>query len=55
MRPNQRSLLCSPRGSGASAPARCVTVASHAHAMGAIDFDNLQRGRRHSGLTALTN
>jgi NAD(P)-dependent dehydrogenase (short-subunit alcohol dehydrogenase family) len=35
-----------------SAPARVVTVASHAHAMGRIDFDDLQGERSYSGATA---
>jgi NAD(P)-dependent dehydrogenase (short-subunit alcohol dehydrogenase family) len=35
-----------------SAPARVVTVASNAHAMGRIDFDNLQGERSYSGSRA---
>ena len=35
-----------------SAPARVVTVASHAHAMGRIDFDDLQGERSYSGARA---
>jgi retinol dehydrogenase 14 len=35
-----------------SAPARVVTVSSHAHAMGRIDFDDLQGGRSYSGARA---
>ncbi len=35
-----------------SAPARVVTVASHAHAQGRIDFDDLQGERSWSGATA---
>ncbi len=35
-----------------SAPARVVTVASHAHAMGEIDFDDLQGERSYSGARA---
>jgi NAD(P)-dependent dehydrogenase (short-subunit alcohol dehydrogenase family) len=36
----------------ASAPARVVTVASHAHTMGRIDFDDLQGARSYSGARA---
>ncbi|EWT01613.1 short-chain dehydrogenase [Intrasporangium oryzae NRRL B-24470] len=36
----------------ASAPARVVTVSSGAHAMGRIDFDDLQGERRYSGQRA---
>jgi retinol dehydrogenase 14 len=36
----------------ASAPARVVTVSSGAHAMGAINFDDLQGERRYSGQQA---
>ena len=36
-----------------SAPARVVTVASHAQAMGRIDFDDLQGERSYSGATGL--
>ena len=35
-----------------SAPARVVTVASHAHAQGRIDFDDLQGERSYSGARA---
>ena len=35
-----------------SAPARVVTVASNAHSMGQIDFDDLQGERSYSGATA---
>jgi retinol dehydrogenase 14 len=35
-----------------SAPARVVTVSSHAHAMGCIDFDDLQGERSYSGARA---
>jgi retinol dehydrogenase 14 len=35
-----------------SAPARVVTVASHAHTMGRIDFDDLQGARSYSGARA---
>jgi NAD(P)-dependent dehydrogenase (short-subunit alcohol dehydrogenase family) len=35
-----------------SAPARLVTVASNAHSMGRIDFDDLQGERAYSGATA---
>jgi NAD(P)-dependent dehydrogenase (short-subunit alcohol dehydrogenase family) len=35
-----------------SAPSRVVTVASNAHAMGRIDFDNLQGERSYSGSRA---
>jgi len=35
-----------------SAPARVVTVASNAHSMGRIDFDDLQGERSYSGATA---
>ncbi len=35
-----------------SAPARVVTVASHAQAMGRIDFDDLQGARSYSGARA---
>jgi NAD(P)-dependent dehydrogenase (short-subunit alcohol dehydrogenase family) len=35
-----------------SAPARVVTVASHAHTTGRIDFDDLQGARSYSGATA---
>ncbi|HJR37014.1 MAG TPA: SDR family oxidoreductase [Nocardioidaceae bacterium] len=35
-----------------SAPARVVTVASHAHSTGRIDFDDLQGARSYSGATA---
>jgi retinol dehydrogenase 14 len=35
-----------------SAPARVVTVASHAHRMGRIDFDDLQGTRAYSGARA---
>ena len=35
-----------------SAPARVVTVASHAHAQGRIDFDDLQGERSYSGAQA---
>jgi NAD(P)-dependent dehydrogenase (short-subunit alcohol dehydrogenase family) len=35
-----------------SAPARVVTVASHAHTMGRIDFDDLQGARFYSGSRA---
>jgi retinol dehydrogenase 14 len=35
-----------------SAPARVVTVASHAHALGRIDFDDLQGAGSYSGATA---
>jgi len=35
-----------------SAPARVVTVASHAHEHGRIDFDDLQGGRSYSGARA---
>ncbi len=35
-----------------SAPARVVTVASHAQAMGRIDFDDLQGGRSYAGARA---
>jgi NAD(P)-dependent dehydrogenase (short-subunit alcohol dehydrogenase family) len=35
-----------------SAPARIVTVASHAHRMGRIDFDDLQGARSYSGSRA---
>jgi NAD(P)-dependent dehydrogenase (short-subunit alcohol dehydrogenase family) len=35
-----------------SAPARIVTVASHAHTMGRIDFDDLQGARSYSGSRA---
>jgi retinol dehydrogenase-14 len=35
-----------------SAPARVVTVASHAHAQGRIDFDDLQSERSYSGARA---
>jgi NAD(P)-dependent dehydrogenase (short-subunit alcohol dehydrogenase family) len=35
-----------------SAPARVVTVASHAEAMGRIDFDDLQGERSYSGASA---
>jgi retinol dehydrogenase 14 len=35
-----------------SAPARVVTVSSHAHADGRIDFDNLQGERSYSGARA---
>ena len=35
-----------------SAPARVVTVASNAHTMGRIDFDDLQGTRNYSGATA---
>jgi retinol dehydrogenase-14 len=36
----------------ASASARVVTISSAAHAMGTIDFDDLQGERRYSGQTA---
>jgi NAD(P)-dependent dehydrogenase (short-subunit alcohol dehydrogenase family) len=35
-----------------SAPARVVTASSHAHAMGRIDFDDLQGERSYSGARA---
>jgi NAD(P)-dependent dehydrogenase (short-subunit alcohol dehydrogenase family) len=35
-----------------SAPARVVTVSSHAHALGRIDFDDLQGERSYSGAQA---
>jgi NAD(P)-dependent dehydrogenase (short-subunit alcohol dehydrogenase family) len=35
-----------------SAPARVVTVSSHAHAMGRIDFDDLEGERSYSGARA---
>ncbi|MCW2579981.1 MAG: short-chain dehydrogenase [Blastococcus sp.] len=35
-----------------SAPARVVTVASHAHTMGRMDFDDLQGARSYSGSRA---
>ena len=35
-----------------SAPARVVTVSSHAHSMGRIDFDDLQGERSYSGASA---
>ncbi|MGH9151065.1 MAG: SDR family oxidoreductase [Acidimicrobiales bacterium] len=35
-----------------SAPARVVTVSSHAHALGRIDFDDLQGERSYSGARA---
>ena len=35
-----------------SAPARVVTIASHAHTTGRIDFDDLQGARSYSGATA---
>jgi retinol dehydrogenase-14 len=35
-----------------SAPARVVTVASHAHALGRLDFDDLQGAGSYSGATA---
>jgi NAD(P)-dependent dehydrogenase (short-subunit alcohol dehydrogenase family) len=37
---------------GQQAPARVVTVASHAQAMGRIDFDDLQGERSYSGARA---